>query len=104
MVYAQAKANVMAMEPRVGMLRECIQEMEDGAVEATTMVGSTSVHATMDAILAMLKSIHKVQLIQLNSALREGEDNLNQSRQVITQIESKIKIFRPAGFTPNPGA
>lgn len=101
MILAQAKANVQAMEPRVWMLMECIREMEDAAHSGTRLMAEGN---TIEAVLMLVQAISRAQLIQLNSALKEGEDNLDQSRRVITQIESKVKIFRPSGFTPNSGA
>lgn len=96
MILVQAKSNVATMRPRVEMLLRCVEEMEDAAAACTVLVGQSN---TLEAVLGLVESISKVQIIQLHAALKEGQDNLSESLEVIDRIQSKIKVFRPAGFS-----
>jgi hypothetical protein len=92
MILAQAKTNVMILAPRVKMMQECVALLEE------------SLENDHNARSGLLATLALVQLIQLRAALGEGERDLTRSQQVIAQIESPVKIFRPAGYPPPQGS
>lgn len=84
---AQAKNNVVTLEPRLETIRLCLETLENSLTQERGDFGTEA--GLTDLILAMVK----IQLIQLNAALKEGQANLEASKRVIAEIESPIKLF-----------
>lgn len=92
MILAQARANVLGLEPRIRVTRECIECLEVGFIKAEALLDPGTITDPL------ISAIAQVQLIQLKAALVELEDSLAKSKEAIQQIESPIHLFRPAGF------
>lgn len=91
MLLVQAKANILTLEPRIRNTQECIETLED-AIASAPNDGVDMEASILDLVSAMVK----VQLITLKAGLVEGQASLEKNREVVEQIESSVKIFRPA--------
>lgn len=96
----------MLLEPRLRVTTECLQILEDGAVAATPHLNANLKPFSPEgmATLNLVEAMMKVQLIQLRAALAEGQADLEKYKDVVQQIESRVKIFRPAGYNPQGAA
>lgn len=76
-------------------VRNCIEHLQDTVATVTNAMpeGSDITDAQTGAVAMLLAALIKVQLIQLAAALKEGETNLENSRKIIAEIESPIKLF-----------
>ena len=98
LMLAQAKTNILILEPRLKMTRECIECLERGfkSVEASPKYGL----GTLDGLVS---AIAQVQLTQLKTALTEIENSLSNSKEIVSRLESPpiidtsagAKLFRP---------
>ena len=95
MVYMQAKSNVVMLEPRMEATRNCIETLEDAIATVNLAEGEPELQDRVAAssLTGLLTAIVKVQLIQLKTALKEGQESLEHSQKVIAEIESPIKLF-----------
>jgi hypothetical protein len=82
MILAQAKSNVLMLKPRLELAQQCIATLREGLKNGTP-----------DPLVFV---IAEVQLMQLCSASAEMEDSFVKSQEVIKQIESSVKIFKPS--------
>jgi len=88
----------MTMEPRLKTLRECVEKLDNVLRLCTSMLSSQAPLSFMPDPIS--RAMAEVQLIQLRAALAEGERDLAVNQEIVRRIESPVKIFRPAGFTP----
>ena len=91
MILAQARNNVLTLEPRLETIHSCLETLEDALAMMNAMGPQTDGVVMFTLVAAMVK----VQLIQLNAALKEGQSSLHHSKQVIEQIENPVKVFAP---------
>jgi hypothetical protein len=92
MILAQARSNVLLLEPRIKVTRECIECLEKGfRAEADV--------EPKEPLGTLIVAIAQVQLTQLKAALVELEDSLSKSRNIIAEHDTLIpsRLFTPRG-------
>lgn len=98
MILAQARSNVLTLEPRLAIAQESLETIEDAVRTAPHLVAEGK---AVEAVLAIVEAIAATQLIQLRQSIKEGLDSLEKSKEVIARIENPGKILRPSAmFVP----